>query len=128
METKATSSQRRVSRVSTTVAHEATPMLEEGVHNAALGVDHPDVPKYSNCAKMLTCHCPPDADFPYLNLKEFRFLFLLLSSMKNLRFCFVKTKVFVLLLENLKLKKNWVYRDLRVRTGEKFCCILFCIL
>jgi len=63
-------SQRRGSRVSTTVAHEATPMLEEG----AQGVNHPDMPKYGHSAKMLTCHCPPDADFPYLNLKEFRFV------------------------------------------------------
>ena len=31
-----------------------------------------DYPKYGNSGKILTCHCPPDADLPNLNLREFR--------------------------------------------------------
>lgn len=29
-------------------------------------------PKYGNSGKMLTCLCPPDADLPNLNLRDFR--------------------------------------------------------
>lgn len=31
-----------------------------------------EYPKYGSSGKMLTCHCPPDADLPNLNLREFR--------------------------------------------------------
>eukprot|EP00111_Clytia_hemisphaerica_P006364 TCONS_00018439-protein len=59
-------SQRRGSRVSASQAHENTPMLDE-----SHGTDHQDPSKFAHATKMLTCQCPPDAVFDYLNLKEF---------------------------------------------------------
>lgn len=57
---------------------ESTPMLggdessdPRGVGDASSGV----IPKYGHGTKIMTCHCPPDADFSYLNLKDFRYVF-----------------------------------------------------
>lgn len=67
---------RRPSHVTNPVSQETMPIIDEGTTpapNERSGDHSPtDFPKYGNTSKMLTCHCPPDADFPYLNLREFR--------------------------------------------------------
>lgn len=69
-------SYRRVSRASNPIGQETMPMIDEAGATATgeRPGDHSptDFPKYGDSSKMLTCHCPPDADFPYLNLDEFR--------------------------------------------------------
>ena len=66
------------SRVSSSLAHETTPMLEESSERERGGdTSSGGIPKYGHGTKIMTCHCPPDADFSYLNLKDFRYVFLL---------------------------------------------------
>ena len=48
-------------------------MGEDGSHDKdTYNSDNVVYPKYENSGKMLTCLCPPDADLPNLNLKDFR--------------------------------------------------------
>ena len=52
---------------------EKTPMLEES-NNERSGDHSPtDFSRHTSGGKILTCHCPPDADLPNLNLREFRY-------------------------------------------------------
>ena len=66
-------SYRRESRGSNLIGHDTMPMIDEMTSGERPGDRSPtDFPKYGHNTRMLTCHCPPDADFPYLNLGEFR--------------------------------------------------------
>ena len=57
---------------------EKTALMEEGNGSGSTEKDShatndaSSYPKYENTGKMLTCLCPPDADLPNLNLRDFR--------------------------------------------------------
>lgn len=69
----------RMSSSNNGAPHESTPMLADESNDPRNVVGDPSsgvIPKYGHGTKIMTCHCPPDADFSYLNLKDFRYVLL----------------------------------------------------
>ena len=69
----------RMSSSNNGAPHESTPMLADENNDPRNVVGDPSsgvIPKYGHGTKIMTCHCPPDADFSYLNLKDFRYVLL----------------------------------------------------
>lgn len=69
-------------------ASEKASLLEESGGDRPGDQSPTDYVSYSSSGKILTCHCPPDADLPNLNLREFRLVNLLLCNAIFSLFCY----------------------------------------